>query len=447
MINFFIKTYGCQANVADSQAVANFLVNLDCKQVYSEKLADLIIINTCAIREKSEQKIYSYLGRLAKLQKRNSLLKIIVIGCVASYKKKDFYVRFGFITFVSGSRDDKNVLRDKLIDIVLSMQTSKSLLVPNKKDFLDNQDKNNFKLGGVRRETRHSTQSFINIMTGCNNFCTYCIVPFTRGSEISYSSKEILEKIKQDIALGTKEIFLLGQNVNSYKCPETNLNFAQLLEAVAKLEGDFWVRFVSSHPKDMTLDVIKVMAKYKEKVCGFVHHPLQSGSNKILKAMNRSYTLEKYLKQVDWIRNYLPDATISTDIIVGFPGETDQDFEQTLEVIKKIKFDNIFSFIYSPRKFTKAAMLKDNLSYEQKQSRLAILQKIQVDISRANNENYVGCILKCLVEKEAVNGMLLARSAGNHTILFDGDLAKIDTFVNIKINSARATNLIGSLIE
>ncbi len=453
MIKFFIQTYGCQANVADSQAIANFLKDLDCEQVFTQESADIIIINTCAIRDKAEQKIYSYIGRLAKLRKQNIFFKIVIVGCIASYKKKDFYSRFPFITFVNGARDDKNLLQQKLLDLIMSMQTSKQInkltepVVLNKDTNISKFKNFNLKLGGLKVENKHSIQSFINIMTGCNNFCTYCIVPFTRGREISYLASDILEKIKFDISIGAKEIILLGQNVNSYKCPETEINFAGLLKKVAILPGNFWIRFMSPNPKDMTLDVIKVMAEHQDKICGFVHHPVQSGSNKILELMNRSYTVEKYLQQIDWIKKYLPKATISTDIIVGFPGENEQDFIATVELIKTVNFDNVYSYIFSPRKYTKAALMQDNLSYQEKQVRLDYLQKVQIDIAKNKNEAYIGHTLKCLVEKPAVNGMLLARSAGNHTVLFNGDYELINSFVDVNIETAGATNLTGSLID
>lgn len=445
MINFFIKTYGCQANVADSQAIANLLSELNCNEIKTEIDADLIIINTCAIREKAEHKVYSYIGKLLKSRGKSPYFKIVVIGCIASYRKKEFYYRFPQINFVAGSRDNKQFLRDKLIDIVLSLQTSKQVLFV-KKTIKTKLSKFNLTLGGIKKESKHSKQSFVNIMTGCNNMCSYCIVPFTRGKEISYSMSSILEKIRADINFGAKEIILLGQNVNSYKDSEKGFNFAQLLEAVALIPGNFWIKFMSPNPKDMTLDVIKVMAKYREKLCPFIHHPLQSGSNKILKDMNRNYDIEKYLEQIKWIRKYLPKATISTDIIVGFPGETEDDFLKTMEIIERVKFDRIFSFIYSPRKYTKAALLPDRLSYNEKQQRLDKLQKCQIDISKDKNLAYVGEILKCLVEKHATNGMLLARSGGNHTVLFNGDDVLIDTFVNIKVISAGAANLIGELV-
>lgn len=455
MINFYIKTYGCLANVADSLALSNFLLELDCKEVKTEVDADLIIINTCAIREKAEQKVYSYLGRIIKLKNKNPFLKIIVVGCIATYRKKEFYSRFSSIHFVYGAKEDRKILQNNLIDIVLSLQTSKQVLSLKEKNKLninkkfnlklDNLKLDKLKLGGFKKDPRQLKQSFINIMTGCNNFCTYCIVPFTRGREISYSANQILEKIKTDVDAGAKEITLLGQNVNSYYDKENNLNFAQLLEKVANIKGDFWVRFMSPHPKDMTLDVIKVMAKYADKLCPFIHYPLQSGSNKILSDMKRGYTIEKYLEQVDWIREFLPQATVSTDFIIGFPGETEDDFQQTMNIVEQVKFDNIYSFIYSPRKYTKAALMQDNCSYETKQKRIDILQKRQIEIARAKNDTYVGKIFKCLVEKRGLSGRLFARSAQNHKILFDGDDSIIDTFVNIKVDSAGAVNLTGYL--
>lgn len=451
MINFYIKTYGCQANAADSQAVSNFLIDLGCKEQTSELDAELIIVNTCAIRDKAEHKVYSYIGSLIKLKRKQHNFKVVVIGCIATYRKKEFYSRFPSVIFVSGARDKKEYLQKNLIDLVLSLETTNQLFDKPKisnvstKTKVTRLKKFDLKLGGIKNDIKHAKQSFVNIMTGCNNFCTYCIVPFTRGREISYSAFEIIEKIKFDIAQGVKEVTLIGQNVNSYKDPENGLNFAQLLEKIAKLDGEFWIRFVSPHPKDMSLDVIKIMVKYPEKICNWIHHPVQSGSNEILEAMKRSYTVEKYLEQIDWIRKYLPDATISTDIIVGFPGETEVDYLKTRELMETVRFDNIFSFIYSPRKFTKAALLEDNCLYKEKQRRLNELQKRSIQIVKEKNEKYVGKKLRCLVEKRTTNGKLLARSSGNHRILFDGDDLKIDTFVKIKVESAGAVNFTGAL--
>ncbi len=443
MINFFIKTYGCQANVADSQAVSNFLTDFGCKEVNLAKDADLILINTCAIRAKAEQKFFSYLGALADIKKEKKYLKVGIIGCVASYRQKEIRHRFDHVSFVFGAKENLLELKQILSDAILKIEGSrffhssddrKVSLTINKKDLL---------LGGFKDKSKELKQSYINIMTGCNNYCSYCIVPFTRGREKSYSLKSVVDRVKRDVQAGAKEIILLGQNVNSYKDPDTNKTFADLLKEVANVEGEFWVRFVSPHPKDMTKDVLYVIAENKDKLCAFIHFPLQSGSNKILDAMVRTYTVEKYLEQIGWIREILPSATISTDIIVGFPGETEDDYMQTRNVMEVVKFDNIFSFIYSPRKYTKAALLKDDCSKDLKLKRLNALQKRNVEICFERNNKHVNKILKSLVEKRLANGKLLARTQGNHRVLFDGDEKLIGSFVSLKIEKAGAVNLVG----
>lgn len=450
MINFFIKTYGCQANVADSQAVSNYLQDLGCQKVESEKDADLILINTCAIREKAEQKVFSYIGELAPLKLEKKYLQVGVVGCIASYRKKELLSRFDHVRFVYGAKDEQIGLQNLLNDVVLKLETIKSadsgeLLGEFKSDVKDSLTNKLF-LGGFKSATREVKQSFVNIMTGCNNYCSYCIVPFTRGREISYPMSDVLGRVKRDIQFGAKEITLLGQNVNSYKDPQTGVPFSKLLEEVAMLEGEFWIKFFSPHPKDMTIDVLEVMAKYKDKLCNYIHFPLQAGSNKILQAMNRTYNIEKYLEQIDWIRKILPDATITTDIIVGFPGETETDYLKTRDVMEKVKFDYIFSFVYSPRKYTKAALLQDNCTTEVKHVRLKLLQKRQVDISRERNNRLIGKKMKCLVEKRLTNGKLLARTQGNHRVLFDGDEILIGSFVDLRIEKAGAVNLVGEFI-
>lgn len=453
MISFFIKTYGCQANVADSQAISNFLEDLGCKKVGIEKDADLILINTCAIREKAEQKFFSYLGALADIKKEKRHLKIGVIGCVASYRQKEIKNRFDHVSFVFGAKENLEELKQILSDLVLTIQTSKQSFetqqgcssgrTGNIKNYRLKKLTKDLLLGGFKNDENEFKQSFINIMTGCNNYCSYCIVPFTRGREKSYSLNSIVDRIKTDVQNGAKEIILLGQNVNSYKDPETGKTFADLLKEVAKVGGEFWVRFVSPHPKDMTKDVLYVMAENKDKLCAFIHHPLQSGSNKILTDMNRTYSVEQYLDQINWIKEILPDATISTDIIVGFPGETQEDYMQTRDVMEKVKFDNVFSFIYSPRKYTKAALLKDDCAKNVKVERLDELQKRQVDICFEQNNRLVGKILKSLVEKRLTNGKLLARTQGNHRVLFEGDEILIGSFVDLRIEKAGAVNLVG----
>jgi len=466
MINLFFKTYGCQANAADSQALENYLVSLGCQVVDQEDQADLIMINTCAIREKAEQKVFSYIGQLAENKKKKPYLNIGVIGCIASYRKKEFFKRFDHISFVFGAKDDLRSLQEYLNDLVLKLETIKKVYVQD--SISDRSLKSKLKklkarlglissepvslesdlfLGGVKGKNKELKQSFINIMTGCNNYCSYCIVPFTRGREKSYSSDILLERIKKDLQNGVKEITLLGQNVNSYKDPLTGNGFEWLLEQVALIDGEFWVRFVSAHPKDMTADVLDVIAKYNNKLCAFLHFPLQSGSNNILQAMNRTYTIEKYMEQIGWIREKLPNATITTDIIVGFPGETQEDYLQTREIMEKVRYDLVYSFIYSPRKYTKAAQLPDDCLESEKLKRLQELQKRQIEICFERNSLNIGKTFKTLVEKRLANGKLLARTEGNVRVLFDGDDDLIGSFVSVNIESTGPANMLGSLIK
>lgn len=440
MVKFFIKTYGCQANVADSYAVSDYLKNLGCMLVESEAYADLVLINTCAVREKAEQRFFSYLGALIIFKKNNPNFKVGIIGCVASYKKQEIMQRYSFVDFVFGSKEDLIGLQKLLSNFVSKMEPVGQPFAKKAKD-------EQMLLGGFKECSNKFSQSLVNIMTGCNNYCSYCIVPFTRGREKSYLMTEILDRIKRDVCKGAKEVILIGQNVNSYKDPQSGIGFVKLLEHVAQVEGDFWVRFLSPHPKDMSIDVLQVMATYPEKLCAFIHHPLQSGSNKILKAMNRTYEVEKYLEQIKWVKKILPHATISTDIIVGFPGETQEDYLQTRQVLEQVKFDNVFSFVYSPRKYTKAALFEDDCLQEVKLKRLDALQKRQVEICKQKNSLNIGKVLKSLVEKRLTNGKLLSRTEGNVRVLFEGDEKLIGQFVKLKIDRAGAVNMFGSLID
>ncbi len=443
MIKFFLKTYGCQANEADSAAISIYLTGLNCKEVYSETEADLIIVNTCAIREKAEEKFFSYLGMLNKKIKVNKpYLKTIVIGCIATYKKDEIYKRFDNVNFVFGAKEDLNNLKVVLSDFIVELESIKNIYHSEN----SKRDTGFLNLGGFKTAPKELKRSLINIMTGCNNYCSYCIVPFTKGREKSFSAFQILQKIEQDIKAGAKEVTLLGQNVNSYKDPESGTGFFELLESVAKIEGEFWVRFLSPHPKDMTKEVLQVMARYPEKLCAYVHHPLQSGSNKILQAMNRTYTVEQFLEQIDWMKTILPEITITTDIIVAFPGETNQNFEQTMRVIEAVRFDGIFPFIYSARKYTKALSLKDNCSKDEKIKRINELIKKQQDITFEQNSLKMGKVLRVLVEKRMANGRLLARTQGNIRVFLDGDDSLIGSFVHVKVEKTRRSDLLGVLV-
>ena len=442
MINFFLKTYGCQANEADSAAISTYLTGLNCKEVFTEKEADLIIVNTCAIREKAEEKFFSYLGLLnKKFKAKKPYLKTIIIGCIATYKKNEIYKRFDNVNFVLGAKEDLNNLKAVLSDFIVELESIKKIYN------LGNNRSNVglLNLGGFKTVPNELKKSLINIMTGCNNYCSYCIVPFTKGREKSFSASLILKKIEEDIKAGAKEVTLLGQNVNSYRDPESGIGFAELLKKVAQIKGEFWVRFLSPHPKDMTKDVLFVMAKYPDKLCAYVHHPLQSGSNKILQAMNRTYKVEKFLEQINWMKTILPEITISTDVIVAFPGETKQDFEETMNVIKAVKFDVIFPFIYSARKYTKALSFKNDCLKDEKIRRINELIDKQHEISFENNSLRIGRILRVLVEKRMASGRLLARTQGNIRVFFDGDDSLIGSFVFVKIEKAGRSDLIGVL--
>lgn len=461
MINVFFKTYGCQANVADSLALKRYLQAIGCNVVESEFDADIILINSCAIREKAEQKLFSYIGECASYKKLKHHLKIGVIGCVASYRKNEIFERFAYVDFVFSARDDLIFFKAYLTDLVVSLETQKQLydgldsyqrVRPRDKDIIDIVKKRNLKVVSFNKKLKilkansiFFNRSLINIMRGCNNYCSYCIVPFTRGREQSFAMSKILESVRQDLHFGAKEITLIGQNVNSYKDPETGSNFAQLLENVAKIDGEFWIRFISPHPKDMTIDVIDTIAKYNNKLCAFIHLPLQSGSNKILKLMNRMYTVEKYMKQIGWIREKLPHAMISTDFIVGFPGETEQDYQATRKVMEDVRYNLIYSFIYSPRKYTKAAQMEDLCAIQEKKRRLFELQKRQREIGISCNQRLVGQTVRVLVEQQISDQKFLAKTEGNIRVFVLSENFLINKFVSVVIQRAGLDHVEGSI--
>ncbi len=472
MVNIFFKTYGCQANVADSTFLISYLSNRG-RVVSCENEADFIIINSCAIREKAEQKLFSYLGKLALLKEDKPYLRVGVIGCVASYRKRDIFEKFDHVNFVFGAKEDINVLRSYLANALEELETIKKIYYNDPINFpikfrrdrdiekivvercggCDFECHSFLQLGQKKLNKLEETgrkklkRAFVNIMTGCNNYCSYCIVPFTRGREVSYKMKQILEHVKGEVKGGVKEITLVGQNVNSYSDPDSGAKFIALLREVAKIEGNFWVRYISSHPKDMTKNLFEVMAENKDRFCRHLHLPLQSGSDKILKAMNRVYSVEHYLKIVDWIREVLPDATITSDIIVGFPGETEEDYQMTRKIIEKVRFDLIYSFVYSKRKYTTAFNYPDDCKQEEKLSRLYALQERAKEISAENNSKHIGSVQRVLVEDRLKNGRLWGRTSGNVLVHFDGRDEKTGTFVDLKIGKADRVKLEGVLVE
>ena len=434
MVHVFIKTYGCQANVADSISLEKYLCDIGCLIVRAEGDADIILINTCAIRAKAEQRFFSYLGSLVPFKTVRPHLAIGVIGCIASYRKEEIFKRFDSVSFVFGAREDIETLKAELSDLIESVATKKLLYVgPARHSFSD---------GGTALN-----RSMINIMRGCNNYCSYCIVPFTTGRERSFAMSKILEQIKRDVAAGAKEVTLLGQNVDSYKDPETDARFSTLLKKVGQIDGEFWVRFVSPHPKDMTTDVLDVMAANKEKLCAYIHFPLQSGSNRILDLMCRTYTVEKYLEQIAAIRKRLPHAAISTDFIIGFPGETEEDYRATRKVMEEVRFNMIYSFIYSPRKYTKAAQMIDSCSHEVKQRRLAALQARHREIGTERNKEFIGKTVRVLIESRVSCEGWRGRTEGNIRVLVSGKNLVVNKFVNVLIEEAGISQIDGTTTQ
>ncbi len=475
MVSFYIKTYGCQANVADTEGLARYLLELSCQQVSTAESADLILINTCAIRDKAEQKLYSYIGQLAAQKKIKPYLKIGILGCVASYRKKEIYQSFDHISFVYGAREEHSVLQGYLADAIEKINTLK--MQYEQDPFCDIRSKNkqdrdikkisdrrslsnvlrfpaslnisefNLKkhltdgLGSFTKKHDEIKRSFINIMTGCNKYCSYCIVPFTRGREISYNMHEIVTAVTKDVAMGSREVTLIGQNVNSYIDPTTGDRFPELLACIAQLPGNFWIRFMSPHPQDMTRDLFDVMVAYRPKITAAIHFPVQSGSDKILQAMNRNYTIAEYKEKIGWIRTMLPGATISTDIIVGFPGETEAEFLETMQLIEHVRFDLIYSFIYSSRRHTRASSMVDDCPAAEKTRRLDFLQKRQIEIAATLNSSLIGNKIKVLVEKRLAHGKLLSRTEGNIRVILDGSDDLIGQFVDVQIESAGPANM------
>ena len=339
---YHIVTYGCQMNVHESEKMAGILHNLGYTETQEKEDADIILFNTCCIRENAENHAFGNIGALKKLKKQKPDLIIAVGGCMTQEKGKTDVLKkkFPFIDIMFGTLN-----LEELGDLILQKQAQKKKVIKVRE-----KEGEIVEFDGAYRTSYPN--AWVNIMYGCNNFCSYCIVPYVRGRERSRKLENIVKEVQGLVKEGYKEITLLGQNVNSYGTDGGEATFAQLLDAVASIEGDFRLRFMTSHPKDFTEDVVKVMAKHR-KICRLVHLPVQSGSNEILHAMNRRYTREKYLDEIRMLRSYFPEAEVTTDIIVGFPGETEEDYLQTEALVKEVDYASAFTFVYSPRQARK----------------------------------------------------------------------------------------------
>jgi len=432
-LKFHIHTFGCQMNENDSERIAGILKSCGARASNSPEESDLVIVNTCAVRKKSEEKLYSYLGRLASLKEKKKIT-IGVVGCVAQLYKSELLERRPFIDFVLGP-DNYNQLRE----VVLSSEQEKFISTRSSLEFQE------IPYHLLCRES--AVSSYVTIMEGCNNFCSYCIVPFVRGREKFRPMKNILDEVQYLADNGYKEVQLLGQNVNSYRDPETGIDFSKLLTEVNRIERIEWIRFITSHPKNFKEKIAAAMKEAK-KVCHQLHLPIQSGSSSVLKRMNRGYTREEYLEKISILRKLMPDISLSTDIIVGFPGETEEEFQETLSLLREVRYTNIFSFRYSPRPLTAASEEKDTVSFEEKKRRLSLVQQLQKELQLELNKSMVGRVMKvlCLGKSKKDSSLFSGRNKGFQIVNFRSKDDVVGRFAAVRITSFGPYSLIGEEI-
>ncbi|MBI5184056.1 MAG: tRNA (N6-isopentenyl adenosine(37)-C2)-methylthiotransferase MiaB [Nitrospinae bacterium] len=435
--NLAILTYGCQMNKYDSERIVGILKGLDFQLTDDLRSADMIMLNTCSIREKAEQKVFSQLGRLKRLKEDNPDLIIGVGGCIAQIKGDKIFQRAPQVDLIFGTL---NI--DHLSSMVREVEKKRGRVIGIAKDFdPDIQPPLTF------RESQVS--AWVNIIQGCDNYCTYCVVPYTRGRERSRSSSIILDEIRGLADQGYKEVTLLGQNVNSYgKDKSDGIDFPQLLYMIEEIDGIKRIRFVTSHPKDISERLMYAM-RDMNKVCEHLHLPLQSGSNRILNKMGRGYTSEEYLSKIDRLKSFIPEIVISTDIIVGFPGETDDDFNKTEEILKEVEYDTIFLFKYSPRPETLAGSLSNHVPPNIKEERFNNLLMIQKEISLKKNKALEGTSDEVLVEGHSKKdpGKLTSRTRSNKIVNFYSNRDMKGEIIEVKIIRGGLYSLDGEIIE
>ena len=433
---YYILTMGCQLNENDSEKLIGIMEEMGYTKSDDIKNADLYVINTCCVRENAEEKLFGKLGELKKIKENKNII-IAIGGCMMQEEHITEKIKksYPFVDVVFGT----HTLHKFPEDLYTAITKNKKV-----KDVIDI-DGEIYEGLPVKRSS--NKQASVIIMYGCNNFCSYCIVPYVRGRERSRKPEDILNEIKELAKEGYREITLLGQNVNSYKGGE-NYNFANLLEDVDKIEGIEVIRFVSPHPKDFTDEVIDVISK-SSKISRLIHVPLQSGSTNVLKEMNRKYTKEQYLDLIKRIINKIPDVVFSTDIIVGFPGETEEDFEDTIDVVKQVNFEQIFMFIYSRRIGTRADKMENQILEEIKHKRFDRLKQVFEESVEENNKKYIGTTQKILVEGYSKNNqdMLTGRTDTNKVVIFEGPEELIGKIINIKIISEHKWYLKGEVLN
>lgn len=434
----FIKTFGCQMNVNDSEYIAGQLVKLGYSLTEDIFKSNLILLNTCCVRAKVEQKIYSLIGKIKKIKENNPNLILGICGCMAQKEKETIFERAPYVDFIFSPSQVNNL--EEIINTVKYSNT-KHISCGNTPEF-------SFKHIPVKRESKIS--AWIQIMRGCNNYCSYCVVPYTRGPEQSRGVSEILSEVKKLAKDKYKEIFLLGQNVNSYgRDLSQPASFSELLELLNNIDGIERIRFTTSHPKDFSFDLIKTIKKCN-KICNHIHLPIQSGSSKILKMMNRKYDIDYYKNIIKEIRNNIDNIAITTDVMVGFPGETEEDFKDTLNAFKEIEFDEAYTFIYSNRDNAIASLLPEQVPLQHKKERLWKLIDLQKDISTKINKRLKGEILEVLVDKKSkrnIENQFSGRTGTNKTVVFTGKQNLLGQLVNVKIIKSSPWTLYGELIQ
>ena len=430
----YVETYGCQQNEADSERIRGLLVESGYAICDEAEGADVVVMNTCAIREHAEQRVFGNLGALTHTKRRHPRQKIFLCGCMAGETKVSERVRKSY-PYVDGVFSTHHLWQFPEILWKVLNQKKRQFYVEDEAGSIAE---------GIPQLRDSTLKAWVSIMYGCNNFCTYCIVPYVRGRERSRKKEDILAECRDVIAKGAKEITLLGQNVNSYgKDLEETVDFADLLAEIAQLEGEFLIRFMTSHPRDASEKLFETMAKYP-KIAKQLHLPFQSGSSRVLKAMNRHYDRETYLKKVAYAKSLMPELVLTSDVIVGFPGETEEEFEETISLIQQVHYDSLFTFIFSPRTGTPAATMEDPTPKEEKSRRFDKLCNVQNEISVQIHENYVGKRMRCLVDGKDKE-LLTARTEGGRLVRFAGCEELIGTYQTLTITGATTWSLLGKL--
>jgi len=429
---FYIHTFGCQMNENDSEHIAGILASAGAELSYSAEESDIIIINTCAVREKSVEKFYSLLGRLACFKKKKNII-IGVIGCVSQLYRSKILDKNPHVDFIIGPDNYWKMPQ------IFSRLSSEKVISTQW-----NHKWHEIPCTQSLRKSHYS--AYVTIMEGCNNFCTYCVVPFTRGREKCRPIQNILREMRYLSEKGYKEIYLLGQDVNSYVAPDSGETFCDLLKKADKIEEIGWIRFISSHPKYFTPEIAIVISE-GNNICHQIHLPVQSGSSSILRKMNRGYTRDEYLEKIDVIHKLIPDVALSTDIIVGFPEETEEDFNETLSLLKTVRYTNIFSFRYSPRPLTAASKIRDSVPLREKRGRLVELQTFQRNLQLEINKSFIGKSMKvlCLGKSKKDPNIYSGRNEGNQVVNFKSKKDVRGKFIDVSITGYGPYSLQGKL--